>query len=75
MVTEDFNLKVLEIQENEKEFTITPRELLHAFHCEKRTKWNVARINQFLEENKLVTIPNYTSSWIDGEITLKHKKK
>ncbi len=75
MITDDFKIKVQEIHEKEKEFTITPRELLHAFKCEKRTKWNVARINQYLEENKLITIPNFINSWIDGEIILKHKKK
>jgi hypothetical protein len=33
------------------------------------------RIDNFLEDNKLETIPNYTDNWMDGEITLKHKKK
>jgi len=75
MVKEDFKEIVKEIQENDKEFQITPRELLSAFGCEKRTKGNVARINRYLEENKLTTSPDYINSWIDGQITIKHKKK
>lgn len=66
---------VKEIQETDKEFKITPRKLLHALSCEKRTKWNLVRIDDYLEKNKLITVPDYTSSWIDGEIILKHKKK
>ena len=75
MATEKFLELVKEIQENDKEFKITPRELLDEFGCVKRTKWNLVRIDNFLEENKLETIPDYTNSWIDGEITLRHKKK
>lgn len=75
MPTEKFLELVKEIQENDKEFKTTPREILDEFGCVKRTKWNLVRIDNFLEENKLETIPNYTDSWIDGEITLKHKKK
>jgi predicted transcriptional regulator len=66
---------VKEIQENDKEFKMTPRQLLAEFGCEKRTKWNLVRIDNFIEENKLETIPNYTDNWIDGEVILKHKKK
>lgn len=75
MPTKKFLELVKEIQEHDKEFPTSPRELLDEFGCSKRTKGNLARIDQFLEENKLETIPDYTSNWIDGEITLKHKKK
>lgn len=75
MVTEEFKEIVKEIQDNDKEFQITPRKLLYSFGCEKRTKWNVVRINKFLEDNKLITSPDYINSWIDAGITLKHKKK
>jgi len=75
MATEKFLELVKEIKENDKEFSITPRELLNSLGCEKRTKWNLVRIDKFLEEHKLETIPNYTDSWIDGSIKLKHKKK
>ena len=76
MVKESFLELVTEIQTNDnKEFTISPRELLEAFDCAKRTKWNVARIDQFLEDQKLETEPNYTDSWVDSEIILRHKKR
>ncbi len=75
MKKEDLNLIVEEIQKNDKEFSITPRELLNSLGCEKRTKWNLVRIDKFLEEKKLITIPDYKNNWIDGKITIKHKKK
>lgn len=75
MVKEEFKEIVKEIQENDKEFQMTPRELLYSFGCEKRTKWNVVRINKFLEDSKLITSPDYISSWIDAKLTIKHKKK
>ncbi|HFS66939.1 MAG TPA: CBS domain-containing protein [Flavobacteriia bacterium] len=75
MATEKFLELVKEIKENDKEFSITPRELLNSLGCEKRTKWNVVRVNNFLERHKLETYPNYIDSWIDGNIKLKHKKK
>lgn len=75
MPSSKFMELVKEIQENDKEFTLSPRELLDEFDCVKRTKWNVVRIDKFLEDNKLETIPNYTDSWIDDKIILKHKKK
>lgn len=66
---------VAEIQEHDKQFKITPRNLLEAFGFSKRTKWNVVRIDTFLEEHKLETDPNYTDTWVDADITLRHKKK
>ena len=75
MVNQQFLEIVKEIQENDKEFTVTPRKLLDYFGCVKRTKGNKARIDHFLDENKLETNPPYTDEWIDSEITLKHKKK
>jgi CBS domain-containing protein len=75
MVKEDFLELVKEIKENDKEFKMTTREFLYSFGCEKRTSGNTARINNYLEENKLETSPDYINCWIDGEIVLKHKKK
>lgn len=67
---------VKEIQENkEKEFEISPRDFLAYFHCEKRTKGNNARIDNFLDENNLETNPHFASVWIDGSIKLKHKER
>lgn len=64
-----------DIAKNDKEYKMTPRQLINAFGYEKRTKWNLARVNGFLEENKLETSPNYQDTWFDGDIMLKHKKK
>ena len=75
MPSEEFEELVKEIKENDKEFTITPRKLLNAFNLERRTQNNQNLINKFLEENKLEVIPSYTNTWIDSEITIKHKKK
>ncbi|MEL1248572.1 CBS domain-containing protein [Flavobacterium helocola] len=75
MIKDEFLEIVNEIKENDKEFQITPRELLNYFCCEKRTSGNVWFINRFLDENQLETEPNYVNGWIDGTIILKHKKK
>lgn len=66
---------VKEIKENDKEFVITPRELLWYFYFEKRTKGNRLWINKFLNDNQLEVVPDYTLCWIDDKITLKHKKR
>jgi predicted transcriptional regulator len=75
MAKEEFLELVKEIKENDKEFEISPRELLNFFWCEKRTSGNIAYINRFLNENQLETVPNFVNGWIDGNIILKHKKK
>jgi len=75
MISEDLELKIKEIKENDKEFSLTPRELINAFGCEKRTSGNRSYINKFLQENLLETEPDYINAWIDGEILLRHKKK
>ncbi|MGN0003121.1 MAG: CBS domain-containing protein [Sphingobacterium composti] len=73
---QDFIEIVKEIKANpQKEFSITTREFLAYFNYEKRTKGNNARITDFLEKNDLETDPPYINSWIDKEITLKHKTK
>ncbi|MBL7066502.1 MAG: CBS domain-containing protein [Candidatus Marinimicrobia bacterium] len=66
---------VTAIKENEEEFKMTSRDLIHLFDCEKRTKGNQALINKYLDDNKLETCPDYRSAWIDSEIILRHKKK
>lgn len=74
-IREDFKEIVKEIQDNSKEFEMSARDFLGYFHCEKRTKGNKARIDKFLLDNYLETNPDYTNSWIDGKIVLKHKAK
>ena len=67
---------IKEIQENrDKEFNMSPREFLSYFHCEKRTKGNTARIDNFLNSKNLETEPHYSSVWIDGTVKLKHKAR
>lgn len=75
MICTDLQSKVQEIKENEKEFKMSPRELINAFGCEKRTSGNRAYINKFLQDNQLETVPYYVNAWIDGEIVLRHKKR
>ena len=75
MITGEFAEIVKEIKEHDKEFSFTPRRLLIAFNCEKRTKGNQARISKFLQENQLETEPDFTSGWMDGEIVLRHKQR
>ncbi len=75
MICKDFEQKVEAIINEDKEFSITPRELINAFGFEKRTSGNRAFINKFLQDKKLETIPDYINAWIDGEIKFRHKKK
>ncbi len=75
MICSDFQAKVEEIKDNDKEFKMSPRELINAFGYEKRTSGNRACINKYLQDNKLETVPDYLNAWIDGEITLRHKKR
>lgn len=75
-VRQDFLEIIKEIQENrDTEFNMSPREFLSYFHCEKRTKGNTARIDNFLNSKNLETEPHYSSVWIDGTIKLKHKAR
>ncbi|MCO5936595.1 CBS domain-containing protein [Mucilaginibacter sp. RB4R14] len=75
IVKEEFAELVNEIKENDKEFEITPRTLLDAFWCEKRTSGNQARVDQYLFENQLETEPDYRNGWFDGDIILRHRKR
>lgn len=75
MVSDKLKNIVKEIKENDKEYKITPRDLLWFFYYEKRTKGNCFWINKFLNENQLEVVPDYNSCWIDSEIILKHKKR
>lgn len=74
-IREDFKEIVKEIQENDKEFKMSPRDFLAYFECRKRTIGNTGRIDNFLVANKIETKPNYKNTYIDGEITLKHKPR
>ena len=75
MPSDDLLEKIKEIKATEKEFKISPRYLVNSFGFEKRTSGNRWVISRFLEEQQVETEPDYTNAWIDGEITLRHKKK
>jgi predicted transcriptional regulator len=64
---------VSEIKKNKEPHKITPRNLLSALGCERRTSNNVWYVNEFLRENQLEVTPDFTDVWIDNEIDLKHK--
>lgn len=66
---------VKEVVENEKEFTMSPRELIGYFNCVKRTKGNNGRIDSYLEDNNIETSPDYKGGYMDGSIVLRHKEK
>jgi predicted transcriptional regulator len=75
-VRDEFIEIVKEIVEHEKEFKMSPRTFLGYFFCFKRTKGNNGRIDAYLQEQNLETIPNYINVYMDdAEMTLKHKPK
>ena len=72
---EEFLEIVKEIIENDKEFSMETRRFIGYFDCRKRTIGNMRRIDDFLLENRIESVPNYKDSYIDGLITLKHKPR
>ncbi|MFC6858960.1 CBS domain-containing protein [Zunongwangia atlantica] len=67
---------VKEIKKKGKGKKMTKREFIWLFDFyEKRTSGNVWRINEYLEKQKMVVVPNYQGGWIDDEVTLKEKDK
>lgn len=70
----NFKQKIEQIKKDKKPQTITPRELMNSLNCYKRTSGNCQYIDKFLKDNQLEVSPNYTDTWIDGEIEIRHKK-
>ena len=67
---------VKEIKKKGTSQKMTKREFIWLFDCyEKRTSGNVWRINEYLQKEKMIVIPNYQNGWIDEEIELKGKDK
>ena len=67
---------VKEIKKKGKGKKMTKREFIWLFDFyEKRTSGNVWRINEYLEKQKMVVVPNYQGGWIDDEVTIKEKDK
>lgn len=75
MPSDEFEQLVKDIKSDNKEFKITPRKLIGYFNFKRRTWNNQSVINKYIEKNKLEVIPSYITSWIDGDIIIKHKKK
>jgi len=76
MTKQELDLMVSQIKSDDtKIFSITPRSLLNALGCQKRTCNNLRYVNNFLSSNQLEVTPDFSDGWIDGEIILRHKKK
>ena len=63
------------VNNNEVEYAMTGRELLHYLGFERRTVGVCAEVDRFLENKELMLEPHYNDVWIDSEIMLKHKPK
>jgi len=76
MPTKEFEDLVKKIKETGQGEKMTKRDFIWLFDMyEKRTSGNVWRINEYLEQEKLIVEPNYQNGWIDEEIELKQKEK
>ncbi|WP_439490429.1 CBS domain-containing protein [Algoriphagus sp.] len=62
-------------QSSGKSVKITPRELLRCFGQERRSKFNNLHIKQFLQDNELVSSPDFLSVYMDVNVELKKKPK
>ena len=70
---EDLVKRIKETGQGEK---MTKRDFIWLFDMyEKRTSGNVWRINEYLQKEKMIVIPNYQNGWIDDKIELKEKDK
>jgi predicted transcriptional regulator len=76
MPEQELDLMVSKIQEDDSAtFEITPRMLLNSLGCQKRTSNNMRIVDTFLSSHQLEVTPDYSNGWIDGKITLRHKKR
>ncbi len=76
MTKDDLDNKIAVIKnDSSKTFEITPRQLINALGCERRTKNNTAEIDDFLNEHRIETVPSYLDIWVDASIILRHKEK
>ncbi len=76
MTKQELDLMVSKIHEDDSAtFDLTPRKLLNALGCYKRTSNNLRYVQNFLTSSQLEVTPDFSEGWIDGKIELKHKKK
>jgi predicted transcriptional regulator len=67
---------VKEIKKSGTSKKMSKRDFIWLFGWyEKRTSGNVWRINEYLQKEKMIVIPNYQSGWIDEKIEFKEKDK
>lgn len=64
---------ISEIKRTKRSQRITKRDLVNAMDCEKRTSGNVAYIRQYLSSNRITTVPDFETGWIDEETVLKYR--
>lgn len=76
MPRKEFIDLVEEIKTTGKPKSMTIREFLWLFDfCEKRTSGNLWRINEFLNNEKLIVHPNIQHGVVDDTITLREKDR
>lgn len=76
MKKDELDRLVEEIKKDDnKSFTITPRELINSFGWARRTPNCRHTVDSYLEKNMMEVEPSYVNSWVDLEITLRHKEK
>lgn len=64
---------VCQLKLNKKPVKMTKREFVNAFGCEKRTSGNTFIIDNYLNDNSIITVPSYIDGWIDEEMELRFK--
>lgn len=76
MPRKEFIELVKEIKESGISKKMSKRQFIWLFGCyEKRTNGNVWRINEYLQKEKMIVVPDFQSGWIDEQIELKEKDK
>lgn len=72
MPSQEFIDLVKKVKKDGKPETITIRDLLWKFgNYEKRSSGNVWRINEYLNKEKMIVVPNYQSGWVDELVELR----
>ena len=71
----DLNNIAKDIRETKNERKLSKREFVNAFNCEKRTSGNCSYIDRWLDDNDLITFPDYKNGWMDEQTSLKYRYK
>lgn len=73
MTNTELNRIAEEIRDSKTSKHMTKREFINALGCEKRTSGNVVFINKWLNDNQLITMPDYVGGIIDEPMELRFK--